>query len=269
MNYNIIALDLDGTLTNSQKIITDATKEALFKAQEKGAIVVLASGRPTCGIEPLAEELKLSQYGGYILSFNGGRIFDCKQQSVIEEQVVSPRHIPHIVQFAKQQKVRLLTYKDGVILTETPDCIYTQKEAAINNMPVQQVDDLAAFVDFEVPKCLLLEDGDYLAEVEQKAVAQFSTELDIFRSEPYFLEFMPKAVDKAASLAKLLAHLGLSREQLICCGDGFNDLSMISYAGLGVAMANAQPVVKQAADVITKSNDEDGLVPIIEQYLLS
>ena len=83
MDYKIIVLDLDGTLTNRDKIITPRTKEALMKAQEAGKIVVLASGRPTAGVEPLAKELELARFGSYILSYNGGMISNCKTGEVI------------------------------------------------------------------------------------------------------------------------------------------------------------------------------------------
>ena len=80
---------------------------------------------------------------------------------------------------------------------------------------------------------------------------------------------MPQNIDKAYSLGKLLKHLGLDRSQMIACGDGFNDLSMIKYAGLGVAMANAKEEVKEAADYITLSNDEDGIAHVIDKFMLN
>ncbi len=91
--------------------------------------------------------------------------------------------------------------------------------------------------------------------------------LSIYRSEPFFVEIMPRGVDKAASLGVLLDMLGMKREDMVCCGDGFNDISMIKYAGTGVAMGNAIDEVKAAADFVTLSNDEDGLVPVIDKYI--
>lgn len=88
----------------------------------------------------------------------------------------------------------------------------------------------------------------------------------IYRSEPYFMEIMPRGVDKAAALERMLMSLGCTREETVCCGDGFNDISMLAYAGTGVAMGNAQPEVKAAADYITATNDEDGLVEVIEKF---
>ena len=92
--------------------------------------------------------------------------------------------------------------------------------------------------------------------------------LSIYRSEPFFIEWMPKGIDKASSIDRMLSSVGLTRENTICCGDGYNDLTMIEYAGVGVAMANAQPKVKEKADYITASNDEDGIVQVIDEFIL-
>ena len=107
------------------------------------------------------------------------------------------------------------------------------------------------------------------AEHEKRLARRFMGRLSIYRSEPYFIEIMPRGVDKGAAIAGLIERLGLEREDVIACGDGLNDLAMIKYAGLGVAMGNAQPEIKAAADVVTGTNDEDGLVSVIEQYILN
>ena len=110
-------------------------------------------------------------------------------------------------------------------------------------------------------------DPETLIPVEKRLKNHFHGLLSIYRSEPYFLEIMPQNIDKAASLQRLLGALGLKQEQMICCGDGFNDITMIEFAGLGVAMANAQEVVKKSADYITSSNNEDGIVAVIRKFL--
>lgn len=110
-------------------------------------------------------------------------------------------------------------------------------------------------------------DPEHLAEVEQKMKERFGHILNIYRSEPFFLEIVPQNVDKADSLKHLLDHLGLSHTQMISCGDGYNDLTMIQYAGLGVAMANAQQVVKEAANYITRSNDDNGVAHVIQKFM--
>ena len=97
--------------------------------------------------------------------------------------------------------------------------------------------------------------------------SHFHSQLNIYLSEPFFLEIMPQRIDKAHSLQKLLNSIGLTADAMICCGDGYNDLTMIEYAGLGVAMENAQPLVKESADFITKSNDEDGVLHVINEFM--
>ena len=108
-----------------------------------------------------------------------------------------------------------------------------------------------------------------LESIEPVIAEKYQLEAQVFRSEPYFLEVLPKNVDKAYCLERLLKILGIKREEMVCCGDGFNDISMIQYAGLGVAMANAQEKVKDVADYITiNSNDEDGIAEVIEKFFL-
>ncbi len=267
MAYKIIALDLDGTLTNSEKKITPKTKEAIFRIQEKGVKVVLASGRPTPGVIPLAEELRLQDYGSYILSFNGGKIINCKTKEAVYNQVLPRKIIKEIYAEALLQDAGIITYEDDAIIAGNGIDKYCEIEAGINKLPIKEVDDFVDYINFDVNKCLLTGHGEHMARVERNFAKRFGTVLNVYRSEPFFVEIMPKGIDKAQSLEKLLNKLGFTRAELICCGDGFNDLSMIKYAGLGVAMSNAQDEVKQAADFITKSNDEDGVAYVIEKFI--
>lgn len=268
MNYKIIVLDLDGTLTNREKIITPKTKETLMKAQKQGKIVVLASGRPTYGVMPLAKELELETYGGYVLAFNGGTMIDCSTMETIFSRSIPVEANKKIISLAKEEGVNLLTYEKDFIITPDASDTYVNKEALINHMEVCQIDDFMNHVDFQVPKFLLLDDGDYLALVEPRVKAAMGKNFSIYRSEPYFLEVLPKGIDKAQSLERLLARLQVTKEEMIACGDGYNDLSMIQYAGLGVAMENAVLPIRSAADFITLSNDHDGVAHVVEQFLL-
>lgn len=267
MKYSTVVLDLDGTLTNSEKRVTERTKQALFHYMEAGGTVVLASGRPTYGVWPVAKELKLDEYGGYILSFNGGNMINCKTREVIYQKKLRDKLPAILARFAKEQGVAILTYEGEQIITETPADIYVQKEAFVNRMPVKQVEDFAAYVDFPVTKCLIVGDGDYMVTVEQRLKELLGAECCIFRSEPYFLEVVPKGIDKAQSLDRLNTYLGKTADETAAFGDGFNDCSMIEYAGLGVAMGNAQEPVKDVADEITKTNDEDGVAVVVERFL--
>lgn len=266
MNYQMIVLDIDGTLTNSKKEITPATKKALIGLQEKGCKVVLASGRPTPGIRKAAEELELARFGNYILSFNGAKIINCGTGETVYQKTVPASLIPEIFAAAITHRTGIISYEGDGVIAGTPIDSYMELEARINGIPIRRVEDFPNYITFPVNKCLMTGEPEHLAEVEKALRAQFHGVLNIYRSEPYFLELMPQNIDKAHSLGKLLASLGLGREEMVCCGDGFNDISMIEYAGLGVAMQNAQEAVREKADYITASNDEDGIVQVIEKF---
>jgi Cof subfamily protein (haloacid dehalogenase superfamily) len=267
MKYKVLVLDLDGTLTNSKKMISARTKIALIKAQERGITIVLASGRPTYGIVPLAEELQLAKYGGYILSFNGGTIINWKTKEVIHESVISSEKLPLLHKIAVQNDVEIISYQNEHIISERSDNEYIKYEAFLNKMIIKEVESFTDAVTFPVPKCLIVGKPEKLKQLEDEMNGVFGNEMSIYRSEPFFLELMPLNVDKAKSLQKLLFHIGHTREEMMACGDGYNDLSMIKFAGMGVAMANAQTEVKDASDYITLSNEDDGVAHAVELFL--
>lgn len=269
MEYKLLVLDLDGTLTNNKKEITEYTRQTLMEAQEKGVKIVLASGRPTYGIAPIAEKLELKKYGGYILSYNGGEIINWQTGEMMYENVLQDEILPYLYQCSKENNFAIVTYKDKYVITEHPQDEYVLKEAILNVMETLKVDNFLEYIDFPVPKCLIVGEPTRLAELEKQMYDVLKDKIGVYRSEPYFLELVPKGIDKAQSLSVLLDKIGATREEMIAIGDGFNDKSMIEFAGLGVAMANAQDVVKQAADYITLSNEEDGVADVVRKFMLS
>lgn len=268
--YSIIALDLDGTLTNSEKNITPRTFDALMKAQREGVRLVLASGRPTFGIAALANQLQLADYGGYVLSYNGGRIIDWCEKTVIFSQVVDQKLVPILYDFAEKAQLPIVTYLPAAILASKNEGEYLAEEARINGMPIvvaQNFVEEAMQIEGGSTKFLIPGEPELLIQLESEMKAALSAQMEVFRSAPFFLELPPKGIDKAQSLQRLLTHLGLERESLMAFGDGFNDLSMIQFAGQGVAMANAVEEVKSIADFVTTSNEEDGIAHALEQLL--
>lgn len=267
MDYKMIALDLDGTLTNSKKEVTAYTKEVLIDIQKQGKIVVLATGRPIQGAIHIAKELELDNYGGYILSFNGGIIQNCKTGEIVFQEKIPVDLIPRLGEASRRYQVPIMTYEGDSIITEDTTDKYVRIEAAINKMPIKELYDFSEEVTFPVTKCLMVADGWHLEHILPSMQKEFGSVLNIFRSEPFFMEITPLGIDKAKSLARLLEITGIQREELIACGDGFNDVSMIQFAGLGVAMENAQDAVKEVADEVTVSNDNDGVALIVEKYM--
>lgn len=269
MDYKIVVLDLDGTLFNSKKEISKHTLETLLRVQEHGIKIVLASGRPTYGIAPIADRLQLDKYKGYILSFNGGEIIDWYTKEKIYSNILDPNILPYMYHCAKKNNFAIVTYQDNYIVTETPNDEYVQKEAILNIMQTKQVSNFLEAINFPVAKCLIVGEPERLIVLEKEMYDKLQETNEVYRSEPYFLELVPKGIDKARSLEVLLNKIGISRTEMIACGDGFNDLSMIKYAGLGVAMSNAQTIVKEHADYITSSNNEEGVSHVIEKFILN
>ena len=248
MNYKLIALDLDGTLKNSKNQITPKTRDALIKAQELGIKVVLASGRPTPGLRHEANELRLEEFGGYLLSFNGACVQNAKTKESIYEQT-------------------LMTYYNDSVYTEDEKDQYVIVEGNINDIPVVKVEDFKVILHDPIHKILCTGEPSYVASIVDDFKAPYGDSLSIYRSAPFFIEVMAQGIDKAASLDRLASSLGIKQEEVMAFGDGYNDLSMIEYAGLGVAMNNAVDGVKERANIITLSNDEDGIAYTLSQYI--
>ena len=243
-----------------------------MRAQAAGVRLVLCSGRPTYGIAALARQLKLEENGGFVLSCNGANIIDWTTGELLFRQPLEARFLPQLLELADAHGLPLLTYRGDCILATRNDSVYLDEEARINQMPVEVVTDFiaeASRLEGGAPKCLIPGDPELLVELEEKMKTIFGDTLYISRSAPFFLEIMAPGVGKDHSLARLLAHLDLSREQLIAFGDGFNDLTMLRFAGMGVAMANAADEVKAVADFVTLSNDEDGVGHAVEQWVLN
>ena len=159
MNYQILALDLDGTLTNSSKEISEPTLKALIEIQEQGKKVVLASGRPTNGVAPLAEQLHLGDYGSYILSFNGGRITNCQTKEIIYNKTLPmdcAKPIYDMVLEYKDQGLDLVTYTPDALISGICPNQYTELESRINHMPIIRADDFLSHIKEAPNKFLIL-----------------------------------------------------------------------------------------------------------------
>lgn len=273
-NYRIIALDLDGTLTRSDKTISPYTRDVLIRAQQKGLKVVLASGRPTNGMAFLADELKMAEYGGTVLAFNGGEIIDWSTKKILNQTIFPDDVVPLLYAFAKEKGFTTMTYCGKQIFTESRGNQYVEKSAFRNRMDINVVADFVKATREwgHLPKCMVVGDPEELAVFEEDLHEYAKLHpcfdgVDFFRSEPYYLEVVPKGIDKGECLQIVLDHYGMKREELIACGDAYNDMGMIRFAGLGVAMGNAQECVKETADYITDSNEADGIAKVVERFM--
>lgn len=259
MKYKLIALDIDGTLNNSNREITTKTREALIKVQQSGVKVALASGRPAPGLINQAKELMLKDYHGLLISFNGAKVVDATSGETIFEQTMKLYDAKNVLNHLKQFNVTSMINKDNTLVVDNKHGNHVQYEAEANNLSLIEVSDLEDYIDFNPCKILVSGEPEYLSLVADKIKEPFKDTLNIYFSAPHYLEIVANGIDKGNTLKNLSSRLNIQQEEMISFGDEANDLSMISYAGLGVAMGNATEKVKETANMVTLSNDEDGI----------
>lgn len=270
MKYKLLVLDVDGTLLNDEREISKRTLAALLKVQQMGVRIVLASGRPTYGLMPLAKTLELGNYGGFVLSYNGCQIIKAQNGEILFERRINPEMLPYLEKKARKNGFAIFTYHDDTLITDSPDNEYIKNEALLNNLKIIKEDEFSTAIDFAPCKCMLVSDKEKaLIGLEQHWEKRLAGTLDAFRSEPYFLEVVPCGVNKANTLGALLEHLGVTREEVIAVGDGVCDVTMLQLAGMGVAMGHSQDSVKVCADYVTASNEEDGVALAVEKLILA
>lgn len=270
MKYKLLVLDVDGTLLNDEREISKRTLAALLKVQQMGVRIVLASGRPTYGLMPLAKTLELGNYGGFVLSYNGCQIIKAQNGEILFERRINPEMLPYLEKKARKNGFAIFTYHDDTLITDSPDNEYIKNEALLNNLKIIREDEFSTAIDFAPCKCMLVSDKEKaLIGLEQHWEKRLAGTLDAFRSEPYFLEVVPCGVNKANTLGALLEHLGVTREEVIAVGDGVCDVTMLQLAGMGVAMGHSQDSVKVCADYVTASNKEDGVALAVEKLILA
>lgn len=265
MKTKLIAVDIDGTLVDSNKNILPETKEAIFKYMDNGGKFAIVSGRSVTGLQRYVDELELRERGGYLISFNGSVIIDLKTGETISETMIEPTHFEKILQSAKKNNVSIATYKDNKAITQNSRDKYFIMETSLNNLEIVYVDDLLEELKYPVPKFLLTDEPEILEIAEENMKNELEC-VNVFRSEPFFLELVPKDLDKGYALKNLCEFLKIDISETLACGDGFNDIPLIKAAGIGVAMANAQQPAKEVADFITLSNDNNGVAYAIEKF---
>lgn len=234
MKYKLLVLDVDGTLLDSEKKISKRTLAALLKVQQMGVRIVLASGRPTYGLMPIAKTLELGNYGGFILSYNGGQIINAQSGELLFERRINPEMLPYLEKKSRKNGFAIFTYHEDTIITDSPENEHIRREAELNGLKIIAETEFSIAVDFAPCKCMLVsDDEEALVGLEDHWRRRLNGALDVFRSEPYFLEVVPCSIDKSNTLGALLEKLGINSEEVIAIGDGVCDVSMIQSAGLG------------------------------------
>lgn len=275
--YKVIVMDVDGTLANSEKKITINTKKTLIKLQKQGMILILASGRPTSGLMDFARELEMDKYHGLLVSFNGSKIVDCTTNEVLFNETMSIDEGQAVLEHMKKFNVIPMIDKDDYLYVNdvfNNEIEYNGKsfniieyEARGGKFKLCEKDDLANFANYPLNKILTAGEPNYLQDAYKEMMEPFKDTLSCMFTAPFYFEFTAKGIDKAKALESVLTKLGVNKEEIIAFGDGHNDASMVKYAGLGIAMDNAVQELKDIADYVTLSNDEDGIAYAVNKFI--
>ena len=267
MDIKLIAMDLDGTLNNDEKRITEKTKAALMAAQEKGIRLALASARPSPGLFKERDILRLQDHGGILMSYNGGRIVDATTGNTLFETAMDLQQTKAVLRFLETLPVTPIL-DDGKQFYVTDAGGYkVDYECRNNNMVCSEVGNLADFLTFAPIKILMSVQPEELPDIQQKIRDFLPEELSVVQTAPFYLEVIPKRINKGQGIRDICDALGLRTDEVISFGDAANDIPMLQTAGVGVAMGNASQAVKDEANFVTLTNNEDGIAYALEQFL--
>lgn len=265
----LVAIDLDGTLLNSKKEISERNKAALAQAKAAGVKIVLCTGRPLAAIEIYLEALDLRDNGDYSITFNGGLVQKNDTGEIIEKALMPLAAVHELYELATALNVPLDILSDGLVLQLPASQEHTSIYSQLNNLLTFEPYELAQFTADQIyNKAVVAIDETYLDEQIKKIPASFYERYEVIKTRNNLLEFMPKGITKAYGISLLARDLGIKQEEIMAIGDEENDLPMIEYAGLGIAMENAVAKVKDMADIITDTNDNDGVAQAVEKFVL-
>lgn len=265
MGYKLMAVDMDGTLLTSEKTISPKTIEAIEKAYAAGKVVTISTGRPVQGLYRYEDAIKPDVP---VITYNGAMIIKLHSKEVLFHQCIDKASAKEAIEKGNEVGTTVVVWSDNKLyankINERVD-----KYKLLSGLEPIIIEDIDVLVEQGVTKLLWLDEAEKHFEYQKWLDKNLVNKKIVYcTSQPTFLEFMGEGVSKAVALEKLGEMLGSTREESIAVGDGFNDLEMIEYAGLGIAMENAPEAVKEKADYITDSNDEDGVAKAIEKFML-
>lgn len=286
----MIVMDMDGTLLNSHNQITKKTKEILLEVQKKGIQLVLASGRSYMKLLPYAKELQMDIYGGYLVEVNGTAVYDVKnnQREVLAQMQVEQIH--EIYAYFMQYHVEIIGQFDDGMYDYIPKDMMEEKRAyrKQHQLPQDYPWSAGAFhfifdnrngypnlvyvhdykeITHSINKVSVTYHPKQMEEITYYAKRDLSDRYWVGLTSPRWLEIMIPNVTKATGLERVAQKSGISLQDMMAFGDGENDIEMLKEVGLGIAMENAFAHVKEIADDVTSSNEEDGIAVAIKKYI--
>ncbi|GCD10221.1 Cof-type HAD-IIB family hydrolase [Clostridium tagluense] len=266
--YKLLAIDMDGTLLNSNKVISKGNKAAIKKAIEKGVKVVITSGRGLNGLDKFLDEVHLRGENEYIIANNGGTIYRTSDFECINYKGLKGRDLVKAHALSVEFGLNMIAYThEGSIASEENE--FTRFETEYVGNPVKILDFNGDVNDEdEITKILFSQTQELLEKKMLELPKEFYSEYNVVKTMPIVLEVMDKDCNKGYGVKVLGDMLGIKKEEIICIGDEANDIEMITYAGLGIAMGNAIEELKDVAEYVTLDNDNDGVAKAIEKFIL-
>ncbi len=270
MSIKLVAIDLDGTLLNSNHEVSEENKAAIRKAKEQGVKIVLVTGRPLKAMLHILEDCNLTEAGDIALTYNGGLV-QWTQSGETVRQIAFPKEDALDIYKLSQDLQLPCNFIDLDVVHAPP---YPKDRPSLyptvmNALPFEPIDMTNLPEEFSINKIVYCWHQEELDEKIKEIPDIYRERYTLIKSRPQLLEFMPKSVDKGKGLDLLSEILGIDVADMMAIGDQENDLAMVQRAGTGVAMENAIPLVKDAAQIITKTNDEHGVGYAIEKYVLN
>lgn len=265
MKYKLLAVDIDGTLVNNKREVTSKTKEYIIKAIEQGVVFTISSGRPIQGVKLITDQLGVDIP---VITYNGAMVITADGKNIIYSCNMKEEDVIKIEEYGKERNTTIAIWSENMLYTNRID-ERAIKYSQVSGTKPQMYNDLRELVKKGINKMLWYDDIDRINAFERELHGKLGSSVNFHTSQPIYLEFVDRNASKAIALEKLGQYYGIKKEEMIAVGDGFNDLSMIEYAGLGVAMENAPDEVKKASDFVTLSNEEDGVAYVIEKFIFN
>lgn len=262
----ILFTDLDGTLLNNNSRISEKTKRFLDEFIRAGNKLVLSSGRPLFSVLEVMENAHLTYPGIIVIANNGTLIYDCDSQTPLLEKRLPLSYVAYLQAQAKAHGLHIQTYTDDAVVCTTEDAEIRYYRRRIH-LPLLLAEDYAAFLPKEPFKMLAihLDDHSRLTAFCDSIADWAAGKIQYIFSNEQYLELFDKDAGKGNAIRFVCSHFQIPLADSYAAGDAQNDISMLEAAGCGIAMANADPAVKKAADVITsKDNDNDGLAEFLQ-----
>lgn len=288
--YKLVAIDLDGTMLNKYGVITENTKNVIKKVQEKGVEVIIASGRPINSVKNFSKEINSQKY---FISGNGAITYDIKNDKILYENILNKNKVLQVIKICEENSIYYNVYTENGIIAKNLNynTLYYYKEninkSEENKTHINIVENIYDYIENRNEKILkiMICDGSKtifnsimkkireitdieildVSHMSRKIIKQGTEEIAL---EYFYTEISAKDVDKWNALEKLIELMNITKEEVVTIGDNANDIKMLKNAGIGVAMGESAPYVKECADEVTTSNDNDGVAVILEKIFL-